>query len=159
MDVVITWVLVFVLWQFSLVLIINPIKKYKIKVSEMLARVMFFANKICNRREILWGRDENDIKKIEQQWYYKIRELSCELSALYYDIPWRKLRVHFNLIIPKDHFESIMGSLIWLSGSYSYELEANKNVNKHINNIKSINKFDNYWCKYFFNQLNNKWKK
>lgn len=113
-QTVIAGVFVFVISQYVLIFIIEPIKEYKKVIAKIDNKLKFYSNVITNPP--LPGKQLPENYSLAKK---ELRELSCELEALYKMLPfWLRFR------FKKDHILKASEGLIWLSNATGYRDET-----------------------------------
>lgn len=112
-------VLVFIMSQFLLRLVLEPIIKYKKTIAKIDNKLKFYSNIICNPSLAKGGlfNDYFEAKNV-------LRELSCELESNYKTIPFKLVLIFMNLILSRENISDAATDLIWLSNTVGQQDET-----------------------------------
>jgi len=111
-QTIIAGVFVFIVSQYILRFVIEPIQEYNRVIAKIDNKLKFYSNIIVNPPSS--GQLSEDYLAAKRD----LRELSCELEVSYKALPFKKLRFHKKAIA-----EAVEG-LIWLSNATGYKDET-----------------------------------
>lgn len=107
--IIITWVLVFILWQILQKFFLEPLVDYNKEKWKITQSIIFYSNKIFN--------DIKEKEKIEELSIH-FRNLASTFISSYYSIPYRDKYIYFWLIIKEEEMDKISWILIGISNSW-----------------------------------------
>ncbi|WP_238903420.1 hypothetical protein [Clostridium sp. YIM B02506] len=125
---VIIGVLVFIIGQFILKFLIEPLSEYKRLKSKIAYALVFYANMYSNPTEITeeFIKDIEAVKNLEEAKFY-MRNLSAEFSGWLQVMPFYGFFSIIRIIPSRKKADEVRGYLIGISNSLAYS----KGVSMH----------------------------
>lgn len=109
-STILSGVLVFVISQFFLRLVLEPIVEYKRTIAKIDNSLKFYSNIIVNP-----SFPSTDLPSDYVEAKSVLRKLSSELESNYKIIPFNRLLVFIKLLLPKRNIDKAATALIWIS--------------------------------------------
>jgi hypothetical protein len=110
--------ILFILSEFTRVLIVVPLQKYKEHVQVVFDRMDFYSNRLTN---FFSANPEEEELQLIRQISSELRSAATQLSSKYAIISWRPLLIQLHIVPSAEELQKAYGGLVFLSNNLPRE--------------------------------------